>query len=196
MRQLSLPEPPSKSAGKILTGPEACAVLAALEGTNSWLPTYIGLHTGMRPGEVLGLSWGDVDLVASTLPVRRTMIYGAGGFRLGPPKTKTSQRFVSVSEDVVAVLRDRERSRPGFFWYRGKTIVPDGFRQLCSRPDGSVLVADRWREGFGSGLERAALPHFRLHDLRHTHASLLLLDGVPMHVVSKRLGQCEYPDHH
>ena len=187
-KRLRLPECSSKSTGKMLSAAEACKLLATLDGTAYWLPTYLALHTGMRPGEVLGLSWEDVDLVAGTLSVRRTMSREKGGFRLGPPKTNSSERLVAVSADVVAVLRSWEQSRPEVVWYPGATIVPEGFRQVCSRENGAIFTGNAWRWGLDSGLRRADLQHFRLHDLRHTHASLLLLDRVPMHVVSARLG--------
>ena len=188
VKRLSLPICPSRSSGKMLSASDAVKILAVLEGKEAWLPTFLALHTGMRPGEVLGLSWDDVDLTASVLSVRHTMGRGSEGLRLGPPKTRISERTVAVSEDVVAVLRDVERSKPEVFGYRRRSALLEAFHQVCAREDGSVLNDNAWRKGFNTGLERAGLPHIRLHDLRHTHASLLLLDRMPMHVVSKRLG--------
>ena len=197
VKRLSLPECLHESAGQILSAREAVEVPAIFADTPCWLPTFLALHTGMRPGEMLGLSWDDVDLVGGTLSVCNTAHWDSGGLRLGPPKTKSSERSVAVSEDVVAVLRDQEQKKPEDFWakirrkagdHRESVFVPVEFRQVCAGPDGVILTARSWRHDFSSGLRRAGLKEIRLHDLRHTHASLLLLDNVPMHVVSKRLG--------
>ena len=196
VKGLSLPERSRKSSGQMLSAPEVADVLAVVEGTACWLPAFLGLHTGMRPGEVLGLSWDDVDLVNRILSVRHTLKYSGGGdLRLGPPKTRSSERSVSVSSEVVEVLR--ERKNPPEFWVptRGKVgekfqylAVPMDFRQVCARPDGGIFSNAAWDTAFRASLRRAGLRKIRLHDLRHTHASLLLLDNVPMHVVQKRLG--------
>ena len=197
VKELSLPECPPGSSGQILSAPEAVEILAIFEDTTCWLPTFLALHTGMRPGEVLGLSWDDVDLVGGTLSVCNTAHWDSGGLRLGPPKTESSERSVAVSEEVVAVLRDRAQRKPENFRaeirpkvgdHRESVVVPAKLRQVCARPNGVILTAGSWDHAFNSGLRRAGLRKIRLHDLRHTHASLLLLDSVPMHVVSKRLG--------
>lgn len=195
---LSLPERSYKSAGQMLSAGDVVAVLAAFEGTPYWLPLFLAVHTGMRPGEVVGLSWDDVDLGKGTVAVHRTATIRCGGFHLGPPKTRSSDRIVAVSPEVVKVLSARERAKPSGFWVsrfrvnaegkRVKMAEPMDFPQVCCLPDGRILSDGAWSLGVRVGLRRAGLKGFRLHDLRHTHASLLLLDGVPMHVVSKRLG--------
>ena len=198
VKDLSLPERPHKStAGCMLSVPEVVELLDSFEGTPYWLPVFLGLYTGMRPGELLGLSWDDVDLTQGTLSVRHTLNYRGGGVHLGPPKNRSSERSVAVSAEVVEVLRDREQRKPRDFWFGARAkvgerleylAVPVEFRQVCALPDGQVLSGRAWGRGFRSTLLRAGLRRIRLHDLRHTHASLLLLDGVPMPVVSERLG--------
>ena len=119
--------------------------------------------------------------------------------QIGPVKTKSSVRTIAIPPVVVEVLREVKKQMPEEFWFMAKTktkleghleyvYVPVDFRQVCARPDGGVLSRDVWRREFRSISLRAGLRQIRLHDLRHTHASLLLLDGVPIHVVSKRLG--------
>ena len=157
VKKLSLPECPQGSAAQILSAPEAVEILAIFADTPCWLPTLLALHTGMRPGEMLGLSWDDVDLVGGTLSVCNTAHWDSGGLRLGPPKTKSSERSVAVSEDVVAVLRDRDRKKPENFRaqirpkvgdHREFVFVPVEFRQVCARPDGVILTARYWDHAF------------------------------------------------
>ena len=197
VKGLTLPECSRKSSAQILSAPEALEVLDLLEETPYWLPIFLGLHTGMRPGEVLGLSWDDVDLAKGHLSVTYTLLENPGVPSLGPPKTKSSERLVAISPEAIEVLREREQVKPDRFWCRirekvGDSLehvaVPVEFRQLCALPNGYILSHHELRHHFRKTTYAAGLRPVRLHDLRHTHASLLLLDGVPMHVVSKRLG--------
>ena len=195
-KDLTLPEVSDEYPGQMLSAEEACDLLAAFEGSPYWLPTFLGLHTGMRPGEVLGLSWDNVDLVGGTISVRHTL-HGLGSY-LGPPKNKTSVRTISVPPVVVEALRElEERKLSNFCWLRrvkageggGRFVsVPAEFRQVCAYPGGQIMTPGNWSRAFRSTLCSAGLKKIRLHDLRHTHASLLLLAGEPIHLVSKRLG--------
>ena len=196
--KLTVPKCSDESAGQMLSGPEVVDLLAALEGTPGWLPVFLAVHTGMRPGEILALSWDDVDLVGGALSVRHTMS-GPRDYSLdvGPAKTMASVRKVSIPPVVVEVLREVQERMPDELWFMAKTkleghfeyvYVPVDLRQVCAQPGGGILTHRTWTDIFSSALRRAGLKKIRLHDLRHTHASLLLLDGVPIHVVSRRLG--------
>ena len=199
VKGLTLPEVSDESVGQMLSREESVDLLATFEGSPCWLPTFLGLHTGMRPGEVLGLSWDDVDLAAGTVSVRHTL--HQQGSCLGPPKTPTSVRTMSVAPVVVEVLRELEERKPSDFWFskitkgedgKSKIVsVPVNFSQVCALPSGQIMKADVWGKAFRSTLRGAGLKMIRLHDLRHTHASLLLLAGEPIHVVSKRLGHAD-----
>ena len=197
VHDLSLPEVSEKSTVQILSPPEIVALLSALEGTDVWLPTFLGIHTGMRVGEILGLSWDDLDLVNGTLSVCHNLTRSRDDcFRLGPPKTASSRRTIALSAEVVRVLR--EWKHPEEYLYTTRIKV-DGellfasapvvdFRQVCAGPGGQILTNNIWNSAFQATLRREGLRRIRLHDLRHTHASLLLLDGESMLAVSRRLG--------
>ena len=200
--KLTVPKCSGESSGQMLSGPEVVDLLAAFEGTPGWLPAFLAVHTGMRPGEILALSWDDVDLDRGTLSVRHTMTGISDNsldysLDIGPAKTSASFRTVAVSPEVVQVLREVKQQMPEYYWiltqvrFEGhleRAVAPVDFRQVCAQPGGGILVHKAWTAIFSSTLCRAGLRKIRLHDLRHTHASLLLLDGVPIHVVSKRLG--------
>ena len=211
VKGLTLPECSRESSGVVLSAAEVRALLTLFENTPYWLPTYLAVYTGMRPGEILGLSWEDVNLDQGFLSVAHTLNSGGeslnpggeslnpGGksFFLGPPKTKSSKRRVAVSPEVVRVLQDRKQKMPENFWYQTREkvgdslkclAVPVDFPQVCSQPDGKIVRHKAWEDAFRSKLLGADLDPIRPHDMRHTHASLLLLDGMPMHVVSRRLG--------
>ncbi len=150
--------------------------------------------TGMRRGEALALRWRDVDLDAGRLAVRRSVgvvkAKGAGERLVeGPTKTGRS-RVVDLDAGTVAALRAYRtaRGRLALGLVRDSALVP-------SSVDGTHRHPERFSRRFAGQVARARkalgedlLPVIRLHDLRHTHATLLLADGVPVKVVSERLG--------
>ena len=150
--------------------------------------------TGMRRGEALSLRWRDVDLDAARLAVRRSVGVvknkGAGEELVeGPTKTGQS-RVVDLDASTVAALRSYRTAR-GLLTHE---LVRDSALVL-SELDGTHRHPERFSRRFAGQLLRAQkalgeeqLPVIRLHDLRHTHATLLLADGVPVKVVSERLG--------
>jgi integrase len=150
--------------------------------------------TGMRRGEALALRWRDVDLAAGRLQVRRsvgTVRDKGAGQRLVEGPTKTGQsRVVDLDAGTVAALQSYRAAREQV----SIDLVRDS-ALLLSGIEGEHRHPDRFSRRFGAQLARArralgeeALPVIRLHDLRHTHATLLLADGVPVKVVSERLG--------
>jgi integrase len=149
-------------------------------------------YSGMRRGELLALRWRDLDLDAGTVTVRRnaTLVRVKGeGFEVvtGPPKSG-KPRVVDIDAATVAVLKAHKADRGTahlalvkpdalvFGDLEGKVRHPEHFSRTWSQ-----TVARAIREGVG-------VPAIRLHDLRHGHASDLLRAGVPVHVVSQRLG--------
>lgn len=139
----------------------------------------VALGTGMRRGELLGLRWSEVDLAAGHLRVSAALTQVDGVLRLGHPKSGRS-RTLSLDEGTLAAL-DRQ----------SRTMDTHGHGLVFTRPDHSpwppTIVTDRWR-GQWPRLERSGVPRIRLHATRHVHATLLLAAGVPIKVVSERLG--------
>lgn len=142
--------------------------------------------TGMRRGEVLGLRWDDVDFEASTVTVNRQRSRGERAVVVSPPKTDRGRRTIDIDEETASVLREwRRRQLEERVAYQG------GWQDtelIFTRKNGSPLDPDVLSQRFNRRVQLSGLPDVRFHDLRHTHATLLLLAGVPAHVVSMRLG--------
>jgi integrase len=135
----------------------------------------VALGTGMRRGELLGLRWDDVDLNTPSLQVATTLTRIQGSFRLKETKTRRVRRL-HLDDDTAEVLARQPRRTGGpyplvFTREDGQPLVPE-------------VVTDRWRWQW-PGLD---VPRITLHGCRHTHATLLLQAGVPIKVVSERLG--------
>lgn len=142
--------------------------------------------TGMRRGEALGLRWSDIDLEKGTIKVQRALVTGDGGKQWSTPKTKAGRRVVSIDEETVAALR-AHRARQN----QEKLMLGAGYQDddlVTAQEDGQTVSPTRITEQFGRLLKRAGLPHIRLHDLRHTFATLSLEAGVNPKVVQQALG--------
>lgn len=150
--------------------------------------------TGMRRGELLGLRWVDVDFDGARISIRRSAVlvknYGSGeSIEIGPPKSGKA-RVVDIDPRTVAVLKAHRAALAGvdLRWAREDAYVVPAM-------DGGVRHPERFSRSFGARVARAtkqlgadAPPTIRLHDLRHTHATILLLAGEHPKVVQERLG--------
>ncbi len=138
-------------------------------GTALWLAAM----TGMRRGEVAGIRWNDVDLDARRLSVRRSVTCTGYQVPITPTKTRTSRRTVDLDPRTVGVLADWRAAQDRELGER------DTLGTVFTRPTGEPVYPHVLSQTF-SRLQRAAgVPRIRLHDLRHTHATLLLKAGVP-----------------
>lgn len=144
--------------------------------------------TGMRRGEAMGLKWADIDLDAAQLVIRRTLVDNnlAPGWRFESTKTRSSMRTLALDENLVEALRihrakqNAERLALGAGWTDLDLVNPG--------PIGSPLPPRRLTEQFSRLSARLGLPHIRLHDLRHTYATLALSAGIHPKIVQERLG--------
>lgn len=144
---------------------------------------WLAAMTGMRRGEVLGLRWFDIDLDAATLSIRRSVSCTGYQVHTTPTKTRTSRRAIDLDARTVAVLREWRRQQLDEL----VTVAEDA--TVFTRPDGQPVHHPHSLSQTVGRLQRAAgVPAIRLHDLRQTHATLLLKHGIPLKVVSERLG--------
>jgi integrase len=139
----------------------------------------------MRRGEILGLRWGDVDFDTAHLSVTRSLV--SVGYELHETrgKSRTARRAINLDPRTIDVLHTWRQQRadedPEF---DGDDL--DG--HIFARPDGTPTHPQLLSDAFQKLVHRSGLPRVRFHDLRHTHATLLLKAGVPIQVVSERLG--------
>jgi integrase len=165
-------------------------VARMLEGTadDPLGPVYaVAVGTGLRLGELLGLEWTDVDLGARQLTVRRAMARARdGGYALAEPKTGRSRRTVMLPSVAGDALR-RQKARQAAARLAAGTAWQDGAGLVFTDPLGRPLRPDAVSAAFRATSTRLGLG-VRLHDLRHTAASLMLAAGVPLKVVSETLG--------
>jgi len=160
-------------------------LLRSLEGTRFHLAALLAVGTGMRRGELLGLRWQEVDLKAGKLAVRQNLQQTSSGLLFKSPKTAKGQRSISLMPSTVTALKQHKRRQAAIRLEKGPEYQDCGL-VLCE-DDGSPWTPNRFSAQWykvvsGQGHE------VRFHDLRHTHATLLLRQGIHPKVVSERLG--------
>lgn len=170
------------------TPEQFCRYIAAAESCNK-TPSdfgccvffYIAYYTGMRKGEINALKWSDIE--DDTIHVRRSVCQKLrGGMVETPPKNKSSCRDIQMPTKLIDVLKDH---RARLEKIHGFT---DDFR-LCG---GADVLSDTNIENHNKKYaELAELPHIRVHDFRHSHASLLCNEGINIQEVARRLGHSD-----
>ena len=152
-------------------------------------PLYaVAIGTGLRLGEILGLAWSDIDLEARSLIVSRSLSRAHdGAYELAETRTSRGRRTVMLPRIALEALRRQgtrqatARQEAGAAWHDGAGLV---FRD----DEGRSLRPDVVSRAFREAADRIGLETVRLHDLRHTAATLMLAAGVPLNAVSEALG--------
>jgi integrase len=171
---------------KTLTAEEARRLLIVAEGTTWRCMWTLMLSTGMRIGEVLALDWSSVDLVSRTVSVSAGYDY-LYTRRLLPPKTPAARRSIPLSPMAVASLREHWRAQREqqfanpLAWQADLDVVFSGSA-------GQRIAHNQVQKRFKSHLRMANLPDIRIHDLRHTFATLCLERGANPKLVQQWMG--------
>jgi len=146
----------------------------------------IAAKTGMRRGELLGLRWHDIDVERSTITIRRALAVVGWTLHFADVKTRTARRTIDISGTALDALRRRRESLEKDAADAGADFDPKGL--VFARPDGDPIHPGYVTRTFDRLVAKHGLTRIRFHDLRHTHATLLLKAAVPVKVVSERLG--------
>lgn len=161
-------------------------VLLKAKGSKYYLPILIAVHTGMRRGEILGLTWEDINLEDRVITVNKQLLYQKKELILTSPKTKTSNRKFMIPSILADQLQQVKNTQDEHKAYYGEHYhLETNF--VCCEEDGSPLKPYELTS-FTSDLSKTLDMPFRFHDLRHSHASLLLEADVNVKVIQERLG--------
>ena len=132
------------------------------------------------------LRWRNVDLDMACLFVVETGYKLNRTYIIRQPKTANSRRQVALTPSLAIFLREYKARRELEQLLLGKPLTDDDF--VFGHPGGTPLNPDAVTHAFGKLVRKAGLPHVRLHDLRHTHATLMLKEGIHPKIVHERLG--------
>lgn len=149
---------------------------------NYSIPFYILLYLGLRRGEMLGLKWSDINFDENVVHIQRTATPQKGGYKLSPCKTAESRRFLLLPD----VLRDKL-----IHWQNTQKDYGVDSEFVLMQEKSKILSATTLNKHYYEILESAGLPKIRIHDLRHSWASLLAVSNVPVKITSQMLGHSD-----
>jgi integrase len=182
-----------------MTPPQAKRFLEAARQSRNFALYATAIGTGMRQGELLGLTWPDIDFDGGTLDVRRSLSQVKSEFIVKEPKSRSSRRSIALPQFVLVALRDHRAAalkaghitQPIFCASTGaylrRSNVLRNFRAVVKRAN-----ADTQKAAGDANAELDQIPaELRFHDLRHSHASGLIAAGHSIKAVSRRLGHAD-----
>jgi len=172
-----------------LTPDEARSFLAGVRGHRLEALFSVALALGLRQGEALGLRWEDVDFSAGTIRVRHQLQRIDGKLTLVPPKTERSRRTLVMPTMIIERLHEHEKRQVAEKLWAGPKWQENGL-VFANRAGGPTQARDAIRQ-FHDALAQTGLRRVRFHDLRHSCATLLLVQGVSPRVVMEVLGHSE-----
>ena len=181
---------PPRAVNKEMKALDSAGVLRLLDaarGTIYFPLINLATFTGMRRSELLGLRWLDLNLSRGTVSIVQVLHCLPGGrIVFEQPKTARSKRLVKLSHETTLALRAYRDTVEADLEQVGDSISGD--RLLFSQINGAPLLPNTVTHAFAKIARRAGLEGFTFHSLRHTHASIMLQQGVSSKTVAERLG--------
>jgi integrase len=176
---------------QVWTAEQLAAFLQSTRGHRLHELWYTAAFTGLRRGELLGLRWSDViwpdeDDQPGRLRVRRGIVSVDGRAEISSPKTEAGARDVAIDPGTVLAMRHQAARQLDDHDKWGDAWQNSGY--VFTTENGQPIHPERATKQFREAIGQAKLPRIRLHDLRHTHATLGLEAGIPVKVISQRLG--------
>ena len=183
--------------GSFYDADEVNALFEAAKGTKLELPILFGAFYGLRRSEAIGLKWDAIDFEQNTITIRHTVTScDLDGKRVlvasDTTKTKSSMRKLPLvpfmRERLLALKEEQQENRR----LCGRSYIKDYIGYVCVNEIGDLIKPHYVTESFPKLLKANGLRHIRYHDLRHSCASLLLANGVPMKQIQEWLGHSDF----
>ncbi|MFC2038373.1 tyrosine-type recombinase/integrase [Chloroflexota bacterium] len=166
---------------------EVMQFLDVAKNTPYYYIFYFALFTGLRRSEFLALRWEDVDLILGQIYVNRSVhVLKGGKVQFRPPKTATGRRPVALTPSTVLTLNEYRREKEAEAILLDQSISESDL--LFSGLEGKPLLPNTISHAWVRLVNRTDIKKIRLHDARHTHASLMLKQGIHPKIVQERLG--------
>lgn len=147
---------------------------------------HFQLYTGMRVGETLALTWDDIDFDKRTININKTINYVRGEFKVGPPKTENSYRILGMNNTVYNLLQQVKEEQD-----KMKLALKDVWQDLnlvFTQDTGGYIQKANINNRLSSLKKGTNYEYITVHSLRHANATLLLMNGVDLKIVSAHLG--------
>ncbi|RNB79034.1 site-specific integrase [Brevibacillus panacihumi] len=175
-----------KKEMEIWTEDEVRKFLEAAESHRLFGAFHLAVSTGMRMGEILGLRWSDIDFTKRSLSISQALAIGEKGYVLQEPKTKSGKRSIALSQSSMIVLEKHKRKQAAEKLRAGSIYRDQGL--VFASTVGTPINSRNFARVYYNLRKKADVTPINFHSIRHTHASLMLKQGVHPKVVSERLG--------
>lgn len=154
-----------------------------------YLAFHLAIFAGLRRGEIIGLQWEDINFENKFISVRNNRIRVARGYKMSTPKTDKSVRTVALLDSTINLLKEAKvEQNKNKLLFGQEYYKEENYDFVCCWPNGKPLDGEYVSDTFKKIIRKLEFDDIRFHDLRHTHATLLLSQGVNPKIVSERLG--------
>lgn len=174
-----------KDKKEALTDEQLKKFIETVKGTSKCNQYMFILQTGMRIGELIALTWNDIDFKNRTVTINKTMEYRASekSWYCGPPKTKNSVRTIALTDLAIDILKDQKRKN------RMLKYIPIEYANIVFLTrDGTPTKTSAYNTALYYIADKANIPRFSVHILRHTFATRCAEAGMKPQVLQKLLG--------
>ncbi len=179
---------PERKAMQTFTAEQVTTLLKKTANNPLAIAWHLAL-TGLRRGEIAGLRWENVDLDAATMTINETRVSVSGKPQKRLPKTETSIRTLPLPTALMEALKQQQARQKTLEIVQGETYQASGYVVTDSR--GQQVLPDRLSRGWSRACDTSGVPKIRLHDARHTCATIMHLQGVPIVVIAAWLGHVD-----
>ena len=183
--------------GSFYDSAEVQKLFEAAKGSKLEIPIFLGAFYGLRRSEAIGLKWDAIDFQNDTITIRHTVVSCyIDGKQVQKAqditKTKSSMRTLPLIPAFKELLLHKQKQQNEFQRMCGKSYNKDYLGYICVDEMGKLLSPHYLTEAFAKLLKKHGLRKIRYHDLRHSCASLLLANGVPMKQIQEGLGHSDF----
>ena len=182
------PKKEVSSIADVYTREEILQLFKLLEDKHFELPILLIVLLGLRKGEAYGLTWDDIDFDNNTVKIEQISIYLDGSLIFKSPKTTDSKRLLSAPIELMNKLK-KEKLKQNELKLQG--VLENKYNLVCLNKELKPYKNDDLNRYYRKFCKENNFRQLRIHDLRHTNATLLLLSGTDMKTVSGRLGHTD-----
>ncbi|CAH1218936.1 Tyrosine recombinase XerC [Paenibacillus auburnensis] len=172
--------------GQSYTRDQLNILLDRVKNTKLELPVYLAGYLGLRREEIVGLQWKYINFKDRSIQIAEVRTSAGSKEIVKAPETEQSKRVLYMTDELFEVLTKARERQEEYKWMLGDEYIDSGYVYI--QDNGKPYRVNTLTEQFGLFLERNALPKIRLHDLRHTFASILYEAGVDLKAISEALG--------
>ena len=175
-----------KAKNDYYTEEEVKELLEKSKDTKFYLEILFAVGMGLRRGEILALTWNDVNFRDSTLTVDKNLTRINGENIVSTTKTISGERVLKIPNFVLEALREERQKQ-----WEYRKMMKGTYKEnnlVCCKWDGDFVNVANFSSSFAKFLKKIGMRHIRFHDLRHTNATLMMSYGIPIKVMSENLG--------